>query len=96
VLSFEIEFDYSNDRVYIAHSYPYTFSDLKNYLDKVSTSKNEDRIRTTVLCKSNAGNDINEVVISDFSSSALEMATRKAILLAGRVHPGETQGSWML
>jgi cytosolic carboxypeptidase protein 2/3 len=96
VLTFEIEFEYSNDRVYIANSYPYTYSDLNEYLLKVATETNDDRIRTSVLCKSNAGNDIHEVVISNFDSSAAEMAARKAIVLAGRVHPGEVQSSWML
>ena len=96
MLSFEIEFAYINDRVYIAHSYPYTYSDLQRYLEEVQTEARLDRVRASELCRSNAGNAIHEVVISNFTSTAEEVALRKAVVLAGRVHPGETQGSWMI
>jgi cytosolic carboxypeptidase protein 2/3 len=59
-------------------------------------SENKDRIRQTVLCQSNAGNEVDVLIITDFFASPLELSVRKAVVLAARVHPGETQASWML
>ncbi len=34
-LTFTYEFEYSDDNVYFAYCYPYTFTDLKNYLQAI-------------------------------------------------------------
>ncbi len=34
-LSFKYTFDFNADVVYFAHSYPYTFTDLKEYLNSI-------------------------------------------------------------
>ena len=34
-LTFTHQFEYANDEVYFAHSLPYTYTDLKNYLDEL-------------------------------------------------------------
>jgi hypothetical protein len=31
-LTFNIEFPHDNDQVYLAHCYPYTYTDLQDYL----------------------------------------------------------------
>ena len=36
-LTFSCKFDHDYDTVYWAHSYPYTYSDLRRYLDKIET-----------------------------------------------------------
>lgn len=34
-LTFSIKFPYENDTVYFAHCYPYTYSDLQRYLNRL-------------------------------------------------------------
>ena len=56
------------DTVYFAHCYPYTYSDLCDYIKKVCNFANKDKIRRTVLCKSLAGNDVEMLIATNFNS----------------------------
>jgi hypothetical protein len=58
--------------------------------------QNKDKIRKTVLCKSLAGNDVDMLILTNFTSDPVEIAMRKAIILTSRVHPGESNASWMM
>lgn len=80
----------------MAHCYPYTYSDLTNYLKRVCLPDSRDRIRKTVLCKSLAGNDVDVLIVTNFTSEPIELSIRKAIIITSRVHPGETNASWMM
>lgn len=53
-------------------------------------------MRKTVLCKSLAGNDVDMLIVTNFGSMPEEIAVRKAIILTGRVHPGESNASLMM
>lgn len=37
-LQFEVQFKHDDDEVYIAHCYPYTYTDCCNLLDRICTS----------------------------------------------------------
>jgi hypothetical protein len=50
----------------------------------------------TVLCHSLAGNPLPLLTITDFSSGPAALAMRPYIVLSARVHPGETNASWMM
>lgn len=41
-LSFDMRFKYDNDEVYIAHCYPYTYTDLKKFVNSVCTTSARD------------------------------------------------------
>jgi len=43
-----------------------------------------------------AGNEVDMLIVTNFSSAGEEIAERKAIILTGRVHPGESNASWMM
>jgi murein tripeptide amidase MpaA len=62
----------------------------------VCSPESRDKVRKTVLCKSLAGNDIDVLIITNFMSDAVELSLRPAIILTSRVHPGESNASWML
>lgn len=53
-------------------------------------------MRKTVLCKSLAGNDVDMLIVTNFASMPEDIAVRKAVILTARVHPGETNASWMM
>lgn len=95
-LTFTIEFKHDNDEVYFAHCYPYTYSDLVKFINKNCTVANKDKIRKTSLCKTIAGNDCEMVIVTSFYSDPEEIATRKAVIISGRVHPGESNSSFIV
>ena len=95
-LTFEIEFKHDNDTVYLAHCYPYTYSDLCFNIKQLCAAANFDKIRRTVLCKTLAGNDCEMLIITNFNSNPEEIAVRKAVVLTSRVHPGETNASYIM
>jgi len=95
-LTFTITFKHDDDEVYFAHCYPYTYSDCCEYLAKVCTPDSKDKIRKTILCKTIAGNDCEMVIITNFTSRPEEIAIRRAVILTSRVHPGESNASFIM
>mmetsp|Transcript_22889 Transcript_22889/g.35927 ORF Transcript_22889/g.35927 Transcript_22889/m.35927 type:complete len:357 (-) Transcript_22889:1638-2708(-) len=96
-LTFSINLEHENDTVYFAYSYPYTYSDLKNDLLELQRNPLASRyVRLRPLCRTMGGNECDILTISDFSSNASEMAGRKGVVVTARVHPGETNASWMM
>lgn len=89
-------FKHDDDTVFFAHCYPFTYSDQIEFLDVVCTYDNKDKVRKTVLCKSLAGNDVDMLIVTNFASDPLEISMRKSIILTSRVHPGETNASWIM
>jgi cytosolic carboxypeptidase protein 2/3 len=95
-LTFEIKFRHEKDTCYFAHCYPFTYTNLTELVKRVSSFSNKDKIRKTVLCKSLGGNDVDMLIITNFLSDPVDIAVRKSIILTSRVHPGETNASWIM
>ena len=95
-LTFEFTAAYDNDCVYFAHCYPYTYTDVCQLVNRTCTFGNKDKVRKTVLCRSLAGNDVDMLIVTNFCSIPEDIAVRKAIILTARVHPGESNASWMM
>lgn len=82
--------------MYFAHSLPYTYSDLKNYLEKLSKRPGADLFLTrNTLCRTLAGNQCEYLTITS-KGKPEEIKDRKGVFLTARVHPGETGASWMM
>ena len=96
MLTFTVTFNFNHDSVYFANCFPYTYSDLKYMLNECWSDKTYDKIRRTSLTKTLAGNDIDVVIITNFSSSQKEISIRKWVVLTGRVHPGESNSSFVV
>lgn len=102
-LSFMIEFPYDEDEVFLSHCYPFTYRDCKEHVEYIcNDNKKEnrinmkDKIRKTELCKSLAGNSMDLVIITNFESDDQDIAQRQAIIITGRVHPGESNSSFIV
>ena len=96
-LSFTINFPCDDDCVYIAHCYPYTYSKLQTYISQLKSDPyTSEHVRHRVLCRTNIGNNIDLLSITKKVTNPDELAKRKGIVVTGRVHPGETNSSWMM
>ena len=96
-LTFATTFENDYDTVYLAHSYPYTYSDLQRYLRKLEADpRTNDKFQRRMLCQSLAGNPCDLLTITTFSDSPEKMKQKKAIVFSSRVHPGETGASFMM
>lgn len=87
-LSFKLTFP-ANETLKFAYSLPYTYSDLLQYLQEIEFEK---CVKQEVLCKSLSGVDVPLLTITDFDHHD----KKEYIFATGRVHPGETHGSWMM
>ncbi|XP_045432927.1 cytosolic carboxypeptidase 3 isoform X4 [Pipistrellus kuhlii] len=95
-LTWTFQFPHSNDTCYFAHCYPYTYTNLQEYLSSI----NNDPVRSKfckirVLCHTIARNMVYILTITTPLKNA-DSRKRKAVILTARVHPGETNSSWIM
>eukprot|EP00062_Callorhinchus_milii_P008414 gi/632951319/ref/XP_007891223.1/ PREDICTED: cytosolic carboxypeptidase 2-like [Callorhinchus milii] len=96
-LEFKIEFSNKNDSYYLAHCYPYSYTDLKAHLDEITNDQNHlEYFRKEVLCETRAGNSCFLLTITDSTTDKENVEGKLGVVLTARVHPGETQSSWMM
>ena len=96
-LSFTHEFGYNDDVCYFAYCHPYTYTDLKLHLRRLrENSATSLHFRSSMLCRTLAGNACDVVTITAPSKSQEELKRRTAVILTARVHPGETNASWIM
>ncbi|KAH6939291.1 hypothetical protein HPB50_016772 [Hyalomma asiaticum] len=93
-LSFTIRFPHAGDVCYVANSFPYGFSLLKAHLKLWLNSYDHTSIflERQELCRTMAGNPVPLLTIT---AQPLELS-RPHVLLMARVHPGETNSSWIM
>ncbi|XP_009993764.1 PREDICTED: cytosolic carboxypeptidase 1 [Chaetura pelagica] len=102
-ITFTVTFQHKDDVCYFAYHYPYTYSTLKMHLQKLESMHNPQQIyfRQDVLCETLAGNGCPLVTITAMPESSYyehicQFRNRPYIFLSARVHPGETNASWVM
>ncbi|KFP59246.1 Cytosolic carboxypeptidase 1, partial [Cathartes aura] len=102
-ITFTVTFQHKDDVCYFAYHYPYTYSTLKMHLQKLESMHNPQQIyfRQDVLCETLAGNSCPLVTItampeSNYYEHICQFRNRPYVFLSARVHPGETNASWVM
>ncbi|RUS75866.1 hypothetical protein EGW08_016387 [Elysia chlorotica] len=101
--TFTITFKHSGDVCYISYHYPYSYTALKTHLKQWEKMYDPNLIyyRNQDLCTTLGGNSVPLLTITaqprgSDKESLEEMRSRPYIFLSARVHPGESNASWIM
>ncbi|KAG7223449.1 hypothetical protein INR49_015552, partial [Caranx melampygus] len=99
---YNTSFSHKDDVCYFAYHYPYTYSTLKMHLSKLEALRTPQiYLRQDVLCETLGGNSCPLLTItampeSNSNDHICQFRNRPLIFLSARVHPGETNASWVM
>lgn len=92
-LSFRYASAHAGDTLHFAHCYPYTFSDLQRYLAAAQADPARAPLfRRGTLARTLADNPVEVVTVT----ARGDPAGRRGVVVSARVHPGESNASWMM
>jgi hypothetical protein len=96
-LSFSYVFAENEESCSFAYCYPYTYTDLQQYLDNLSKDIRRTQIcRRTQLCRTVCGNRCDLLTITNPCVDETELLQRRVVVYSARVHPGETSSSFIM
>ncbi|XP_063375604.1 cytosolic carboxypeptidase 1-like isoform X6 [Cydia amplana] len=96
-VTFNIEFPHTNDVVYLAYHFPFTYSMMMAKLWQRSLQLPPNAyLRAEPLCYSLNSNEVPLLTISADDTPTNPIADREIIFLTARVHPGESNASWVM
>ena len=64
--------------------------------DIASDRRKSEFVKVRNICRTIAGNGVPVLTITSPVKSQTESKAKRAVVLTARVHPGETNGSWMM
>ncbi|XP_009885965.1 PREDICTED: cytosolic carboxypeptidase 4 [Charadrius vociferus] len=102
-LTFSIKFPHKDDVCYLAYHYPYTYSTMMSHLDILEQNRNPKKVywRQQTLCQTLGGNPCPLLTITAMPDSKKrddleQFYNRPYVFLMARVHPGESNASWVM
>lgn len=97
--TFTCTFEFDDDQVFFSHCYPYTYSDLQEDLSRIEKDPAcQNFFYRGTLTRTLAGNRCEYLSITskDKDPNSQKAMSKKGIFLSARVHPGESNASWMM
>nr|XP_033776886.1 cytosolic carboxypeptidase 4 isoform X2 [Geotrypetes seraphini] len=102
-LTFTITFPHDEDICYLAYFYPYTYSALLSHINLLEQRRDAKKIYFTqqILCTTVGGNPCPLVTVTAMPESRRpehiqQFCDRPYLVLTARVHPGESNSSWVM
>ncbi|XP_025153461.1 cytosolic carboxypeptidase 1 isoform X2 [Harpegnathos saltator] len=96
--SFTVTFPHAHDVCYLAYHFPYTYSQLMTNIWKWMRRSANAKLyfRAETLCETLNGNENPVLTVTSPDSRSNPIHGRKVIFLTSRVHPGESNASWVM
>ena len=97
--TFTHTFEHSDDQVFFAHCFPYTYSDLQEDLTNIEKMPDSNNFyHKGILTRTLAGNRCDYLTITskDKDPKSAKALAKKGVFISARVHPGESNASWMM
>ncbi|CAK9831033.1 Cytosolic carboxypeptidase 1 [Anthophora retusa] len=95
--SFTVTFPHAYDVCYLAYHFPYTYSQMMTNIWKWTRRVPANTyFRAETLCETLNGNENPLLTITSVDSKSNPIQNRKVIFLTSRVHPGESNASWVM
>ena len=94
-LTFSFNFK-PNVKYYFASCYPYTYTQLRLYLNTLNKNCYKRIIKFGEAGKTFNNNKIPYIVITNFECDEEELNEKKCVLVTGRIHSGETVSSYVV
>ncbi|KAK2583820.1 hypothetical protein KPH14_009718 [Odynerus spinipes] len=96
--SFTVIFPHASDVCYLAYHFPYTYSQLMTNIWKWTKKLSPSYIyfRAEQLCETLDSNENPLLTVTSPDSKNNPVQNRKVIFLTSRVHPGESNASWVM
>ncbi|XP_072837978.2 cytosolic carboxypeptidase 4 [Pogona vitticeps] len=102
-LTFTVVFPHKEDVCYLAYHYPYTYSAMMSHLDILEQTRNKKKIffKRQTLCHTLGGNPCPLLTVtampeSESADDLEQFRERPYVVLVARVHPGESNSSWVM
>nr|XP_021189773.1 cytosolic carboxypeptidase 1 isoform X11 [Helicoverpa armigera] len=96
-VTFNIEFPHTNDVVYIAYHFPFTYSMMMTRIWQWSLQMpSGSYLRAEPLCYSLNNNEVPLLTVSAEDTPSNPIVDREIVFLTARVHPGESNASWVM
>lgn len=98
--SFSVTFENPDDTCFLAYHFPYTLSDHLAHVAKLERiAKPRKCMVRQLLCRTLAGNRCDLLTVTSFAKDDVDrypLVDRQYVLITGRVHPGESNSSWIV
>ncbi|CAB3363491.1 Hypothetical predicted protein [Cloeon dipterum] len=95
--SFTITFPHARDVCYLAYHYPYPYSRMMMQVwNWAHTIQPSILFKVQQLCYSLNDNEVPVLTVTNHDSASSPMQDREIVILSCRVHPGESNSSWVL
>ncbi|XP_076102521.1 cytosolic carboxypeptidase 1-like isoform X2 [Mytilus galloprovincialis] len=101
--TFTVKFKHNKDICYMAYHFPYTYTTLQTHIQIWDRSTDHSQIffRNQTFCQTISGNNVPVLTVTAQPKSysrenVEELRSRPYIFLSGRVHPGESNSSWVM
>ncbi|KAH9637693.1 hypothetical protein HF086_009361 [Spodoptera exigua] len=96
-VTFNIDFPHTNDVVYIAYHFPFTYSMMMTRIWQWSLQMpSGSYLRAEPLCYSLNNNEVPLLTVSAEDTPSNPIVDREIVFLTARVHPGESNASWVM